>query len=70
MATAEIVLKLSGREATVLRQLCSRVSGDPDGPRGCMDSISASLSRLGVSRSTEEIVKIEDGVNLHAGPLW
>lgn len=44
-----VTLKLSEREAEVLRQVCNKVGGDPTGPRGCIDAVSSALDAAGVN---------------------
>ena len=48
MARAEIVLELSGKEAGVLLKVLENIGGNPQGPRGAIDSISSALKRLGI----------------------
>lgn len=49
-AEVTYVLRLSAREAHVLRDVCTYIGGDPNGPRGCMDSIKNALGKSGVTQ--------------------
>lgn len=44
----EYVLTLSFEEATILRRLCRKVGGDPNGPRGYVDMVGEALEKAGV----------------------
>ncbi len=48
MASAKVVLELSGKEAGVLLRILGKVGGEPSGPRGAVDSIIEALKRLGI----------------------
>ncbi len=50
MAKAEVILELSGIEASVLLDILSLVGGKPSGRRGAADSIKHALERLGIGR--------------------
>lgn len=51
MAKAQVTLELSAVEAGVLLHILDHTGGDPNGPRGAVDSIKRVLTRLGVTYS-------------------
>ena len=44
----DVVLHMTVEEAGTLKQLLNQIGGDPEGPRGVLDKISAALHEAGV----------------------
>ena len=47
----EVVLRMTELEAGTLRQILSRIGGDPTGPRGTLDNIGAAIVQAGVEKT-------------------
>ena len=49
--TKEITLTLNREEASVLKQILTKIGGSPDGPRGTVDAINSALITAGIAEA-------------------
>ena len=72
-----ITLELTEREAFVLNTLIYQVAGDPNGPLGDLEAISAALDTAGIGydpqrgdRGPRQIVRVRGTLDVQPGTLW
>ena len=59
----EILLRLSEEEAGILKQVITRIGGDPEGPRGALDKIGVALCRAEVVSTRHKVEIYFSGID-------